>query len=1295
MQNILSYRLYKILISLIIIFTFFSPNIIVNSHIEPHGQKNIVPRAPVLSPRLVPLKVKPGDMMTISVFVSDPLSVEMVQAKFVHENGFDIVNLSLSSGTNVIGFWKGKWKVHDTKTEHYKTIVTAFSRSGLNSSSIITWFDPVPWWDMDWKYRKMITLSSSQVPSDQNNIPLLISITDTDLRDKAQSDADDIAFTDSSGNQLNHEIEEYTSSNGELIAWVNVTSLSINSDTEIYMYYSNDECTSQENASGVWDSNYLAIWHLDETSGRHYDSTSNNHDSTSIIGVTQNAVGKISGGDSFDGSNDYIDIVMNMPSTVTISVWATYTGSTDMLWCIGSGNPGPDLFYQSAGSGVICLNTWDSWSNPFCNMPVNAGDWHLYSCVIESGNTALFIDGELGGTAGYRNPSDTSFSISSSAGYDWTGKIDEVRISSIARDPDFINTQYNNINNASDGGFYTIGSEEIALPTKPSLKIPVNNTSTQDTTPTFQWSICENAEFYTLLVDDEIDLSDGDEWINYTFDSSITSNTTPDAKTLSEGSWYWQVIVNNSNGQNASDISNLIVDTTGPNASSLDFPIDEYNSTSNQITFSWSITEDNQTNTSQVSGIESYELWIDDNPGFSSPMYVNTSSNSSQQTVEGINYWRVRAWDSAGNNGYWSEVRSFNVFDFDIKVEGEDTTKITALKGQSRTITLSVTKEYSGSEYEQVNLIYDWEDSVPSGINVNLGASVLNAGNQTDVEFEVTDNASTGTFVCIFTGDWSGFTRSASIEVTSTGMLFSMDSYPQEFDLIRDDTASSTISIEFDMGILEDVILSGSWSGDTPIGVTVDLSTLSGKPSFESTLTFTTSTSAEAGSFVYKVQGTGSGIIKNEYFHLNIFSNLTLTIETDKDSYEKGQEIHITGTARDPNKNDVQSGTTTITLSAENWIDTITTAIIDGKFETNYYITFDRPIGEWTITAIATDSHGHETSTAETAVLSVESPESYEHYTINILSPTVGQMFKRGETITFTVSLVKSEDEKIQNADIKAYFLSGNEISFSEGSPGIYTTSFDLGYDYPLGNQSLYVEAKKYENEKLKVGFIYIEFKVKSINPILELIEPKAGTIIEAGEILHIKIKASYPDDSPINEGIFTSIGPDGKELVFERTKEPGMYEATYTLKSDDIGNWTMQINIQDAFGNKVTINGGEIEVVNSRLLTNISRYWYITLAILIVIVAIAIHIAHRKLQKIKYFNLKSNLQDLEDLKKKKAIMYFSKGEISRKTYDQFMQVYERKIARLSKKYRILEIKINRNKKNFSGFSDDDSKKKH
>jgi len=164
------------------------------------------------------------------------------------------------------------------------------------------------WYDSDWTYRKSITIPNSNVDADLVDFPLLVDILDSDLVTKAQSDGDDIVFTDSSATKLSHEIELWDNSTGKLIAWVKVPSLSSSVDTTIYMYYGNDAVGSQENQSSVWSSNYAMVLHLDETSGTHVDSTLKGNDGTVAGGVNQSATGTIDGAVGLLGVNGYIGV---------------------------------------------------------------------------------------------------------------------------------------------------------------------------------------------------------------------------------------------------------------------------------------------------------------------------------------------------------------------------------------------------------------------------------------------------------------------------------------------------------------------------------------------------------------------------------------------------------------------------------------------------------------------------------------------------------------------------------------------------------------------------------------------------------------------------------------------------------------------------------------------------------------------------------------------------------------------------------------------------------------------------
>ena len=84
----------------------------------------------------------------------------------------------------------------------------------------------------------------------------MVKLTDTNLKSIAQSDGDDILFTASDGStKLDHEIEKYDSTTGELIAWVEVATLQGATNTEIYIYYGNPGASSQQSVAGTWVNN--------------------------------------------------------------------------------------------------------------------------------------------------------------------------------------------------------------------------------------------------------------------------------------------------------------------------------------------------------------------------------------------------------------------------------------------------------------------------------------------------------------------------------------------------------------------------------------------------------------------------------------------------------------------------------------------------------------------------------------------------------------------------------------------------------------------------------------------------------------------------------------------------------------------------------------------------------------------------------------------------------------------------------------------------------------------------------
>jgi hypothetical protein len=332
----------------------------------------------------------------------------------------------------------------------------------------------------DYSYRKPITIQSSQVSgsSDFTDFPALVSLSGDWLKTTTADPTNghientngyDIIFKDSTGTiQLRHEIERYdgSASGGTLVAWVRIPTLSYNADTVIYIYYGNPcVCSSQENITGVWDSDYVAVWHLKESSGTVYDSTSNDNDG-SPQGTPSYVDAKI--GKAYNTTNGYFSVPYSssldfVSGSMFIECWVKYddfTGGQDpgiFVWATGD--------YDMFGMNDPTTPRFRINSTTLEAGSASAGTWYYYvgrytgsnmytyhntnqlGGISKTGNTA-FADGT--NTIGYRS-AYTSYI---------DGIIDELRISKIDRGVDYMTTTYNNQN--SPATFYNEGSEKEA-----------------------------------------------------------------------------------------------------------------------------------------------------------------------------------------------------------------------------------------------------------------------------------------------------------------------------------------------------------------------------------------------------------------------------------------------------------------------------------------------------------------------------------------------------------------------------------------------------------------------------------------------------------------------------------------------------------------------------------------------------------------------------------------------------------------------------------------------------------------
>ena len=330
------------------------------------------------------------------------------------------------------------------------------------------------WADIRFKYRKRISINASKVINDLSNFPVLIDFYDHDLKNVCQTNGNDIIFTDILGNKLDHEIEnfdqDHNSTHSRLITWIK-TNLSSQDDTQLLVYYSNDSIENQENPRGVWDNGYVAVWHLSETAGIRYDSTSNMFDGSPQDFDGGEAVdGQIDGADEFDGVNKYIE-TYNLPSDLglrgktpkTISTWI-FTKDFNGEGIFEFGKAGASKAYCALGVRSTTDGWRGDWGGSKCSdFSYNSLNRWVYFSVVYDGdkNVKIYADNQ---TVVNENKlklnilDDSTFKIGKWYNTSFRGMIDEVRVSTVARPDYWIKTEYNNQYDPSS--FFSVGFQE-------------------------------------------------------------------------------------------------------------------------------------------------------------------------------------------------------------------------------------------------------------------------------------------------------------------------------------------------------------------------------------------------------------------------------------------------------------------------------------------------------------------------------------------------------------------------------------------------------------------------------------------------------------------------------------------------------------------------------------------------------------------------------------------------------------------------------------------------------------------
>ena len=382
----------------------------------------------------------------------------------------------------------------------------------------------------DWMYRRKVTfdntVSNLGVNSENlDNFPALIKLdsgSDIDYT-KTKDQGEDIRIVDSDGTLLDYEIERWDES-GTSYIWAKVPQINQNSNTDhVYVYYGNSSASDAQDANQVWSGSHSLVYHFNESSGTSgsgsvIDST-NNTSGTPSAGIAFDQAGKIGKTAEFSGGTG-IDLgslgsPLLTPAT-SISFWINPTSFSSP----SRQNP----FNQAYGGwGTMTIETsgsirWFFGSNggdsqsygqhASNNSTISNSNWIHITAVRNPSNHTYrwYKNGQyLNGSsynATYPVTVDRNFIIGDGYVNPINGRLDEFRVSNVARSDAWVAAQY-----ASDSDLLAvIESEE---------------------------SVYSNSGTLTSAI---YDLSFGGDWDTLTYTTDNASATTVKVRTSNDPS---------------------------------------------------------------------------------------------------------------------------------------------------------------------------------------------------------------------------------------------------------------------------------------------------------------------------------------------------------------------------------------------------------------------------------------------------------------------------------------------------------------------------------------------------------------------------------------------------------------------------------------------------------------------------------------------------------------------------------------------------------------------------------------
>jgi hypothetical protein len=374
----------------------------------------------------------------------------------------------------------------------------------------------------------------------------------------------------------------------------------------------------------------------------------------------------------------------------------------------------------------------------------------------------------------------------------------------------------------------------------------------------------------------------------------------------------------------------------------------------------------------------------------------------------------------------------------------------------------------------------------------------------------------------------------------------------------------------------------------------------------------------------------------------------------DKNSYILGEIVHFEGTLF-KRENPVS---TVITITALNKNETVfeskTRSDENGFFQFDQRTSLIYPPGNWHFIVSGKDSFENQGLMEKKAIVSKETGTIFMDV---VFSSGYDKLYSRGQELKALVDVVFDE-KLVEDAEVKALFPDGKEVALKMVSKGKYSLLYFLPFDFPLGDQTILINARKTIGSIKYGGSTEMKVTIDDAKINAVLLEPKKQTAA-LGEELNFRLKFNYENGKPLSKAN-VSIKVNDKKIIGVE-KEQGVFYFSYVVANEDLSEarqLILQVEAVDAFGNHVSFNK-LFEVTGELTLEYYFRenpLLFLSVIFAFIFIIVVIIVVRKRLDTLNSLNKRK--KELEKLKGDLQEKYFNLGAIGSEQYYSLLSQY-------------------------------------